>query len=199
MRPLRFSSRGTALLIVALAGAWTAGEAQAKKYAPPKGAPTATIRVEFVDQPGNAMGRNYAAAVVFAREDCDKLSRRQQSLAWENLKDDAQATTAAQPVQAGKPLAMSFLYVGTRMNFSRNCQVDGTVTFAPGTDVVATFRIELGVSACSVTFTPAVAGATDVMPTHEIYEYLCQRGQDHDARSGVGRAIEMKADVHIIH
>jgi hypothetical protein len=170
---------GTTLSLAMLA-AWTAGNAQAKKYAPPRdAAATATLRFETTNSAVRTKGRNYATVAAFPPDRCHERDRKQAGMATMNMRDRSENSFEAIPVEAGKPIALSFFYLGiTDIHWggdydTRHCVVDGVATFAPGDRVVARFEIDDEVKQCKVTFTSEATTAPAVPSTFDMYPLLC--------------------------
>jgi hypothetical protein len=174
------STRSVTLLALASAIALLASGAQAKKYAPAKdAAATATVRFETTNSATRTSGRNYATVAAFAPERCHEDNRKQAGMAYMNLRDRSENSADAIVVEAGKPIAMSFLYLGiTKVELDgdyddRQCIVDGVATFAPGDRVLARFEIDAEVSRCTVSFTSEATTKPTTASTFEMYPVLC--------------------------
>jgi hypothetical protein len=166
--------------------------AHAKKYAPPAGTPTATVRVEVTNTAKDTSGRNYFSLAAFAPERCHERNRKQASMAYLNMRHRSANAGEEFEVEAGKPIALSFFYLhladwGMGYATSRLCVVDGAATFAAGDRVVARFEVEAEVTQCRVTFTSEAATPPAAPSTFAMYPMLCWPDEgEREQRSGVG-------------
>jgi hypothetical protein len=162
-------------LFLAASGALSA---QAKKYAPTPGAPTATVRIEVETSGVSSSGRNYFTVAAFAPERCRERNRKQAGFAQLEMRDRSENATAALAIEAGKPIVLSFLYVGSiDVGFAKAtqwvCNVDGAATFAAGDQVVARFHVDAKANRCEVDFASGAASSPEATSSFAMYPMLC--------------------------
>jgi hypothetical protein len=180
------------------------GDAQAKKYAPPKdAAATATVRFETTNSATRTSGRNYATVAAFAPERCHEANRKQAGMATMNMRDRSENAVEPFAVEAGKPIALSFMYLGiTKVQLNgdfdtRQCYVDGVATFAPGDRVLARFEIDAEVTRCKVTFTSEATPAPEHPSTFVMYPMACWPDDaEWEQPSGVGVSVHHEVKVN---
>jgi hypothetical protein len=201
---MTMSSRTSTLLALASAAALLTGGAQAKRYAPPKdAAATATVRFVTTNSAVRTSGRNYSSVAAFAPERCHETRRKQASMAYMNMRNRSENAVDAQAVEAGKPIALSFFYLGiTHVALDgafdvRQCIVDGVATFAPGDRVVARFEIDDEVSRCKVTFTSEAEVAPPAPSTFAMYPKLCWP-EDSDLHDVSGQGFKTHTEVQVV-
>jgi hypothetical protein len=143
---------------------------------------------------------------AFAPDRCHERNRKQASMAYMNMRDRSENAVEAQAVEAGRPIALSFFYLGithVALNGAfdmRQCVVDGVATFGPGDRVVARFEIDEEVSACKVVFTSELATPPQVPSTFAMYPQLCwPDDSEWDQASGEGWTTHTEVEVHLTH